>query len=69
MTKMTQEEVNEAIRLHGLWVKGETTGERADLSNEDLSGLDLSGANLRCANLRGTDLRGTDLSGAQGYLR
>jgi hypothetical protein len=71
---MTQEELDERIRLHGLYLAGKEGGQMLDLSGEDLSGLDLSranlrgailrGANLRWAKLRGADLRGAILIGA-----
>ena len=49
MIKITQEEVNEVVRLHGLWLEDSKTGKRANLNGRDLSGLDLSYANLDCA--------------------
>ena len=52
-------ELKEVVRKHGMWLRGEDGGERADLSGADLSWADLSGANLR-----GADLSGADLSGA-----
>jgi uncharacterized protein YjbI with pentapeptide repeats len=71
---MTQEELDERIRLHRLHLAGKEGGQMLDLSGEDLSGLDLSranlrgailrGANLRWAKLRGADLRGAILIGA-----
>ena len=69
MIKVTQEEVNEAVRLHGLWLKDSRAGERANFSNKNLSGLDFSGADLRNASLSGAylidvNLNNADLSGA-----
>ena len=61
MIKMTQKEVNEAIRLHGLWLKDKTTGERADFSGKDLSGLKFRGANLNGAYLSDANLRNVGL--------
>ena len=66
---MTQDQIKETLRLHGMWLQGEKGGVRANLRETDLreanlSGADLSGANLRGANLRGADLRWADLSGA-----
>jgi len=62
-------ELNEIIRLHGLWLAGNDGGVRADLryadlSSADLSGADLSSANLRDANLRYANLRDADLRDA-----
>jgi hypothetical protein len=71
MGVITQEELNEVIRKHGLWLRdnNDPEGERADLSGKDLSGLDLHGSDLRRANLdhailQGANLKGADLRGA-----
>jgi len=52
------------IEKHGMWLRGEEGGARANLSGAYLSGADLSGADLRRADLRRADLSGADLSGA-----
>ena len=69
--------LEEILKKHEMWLKGEEGGERAnlkdanlsyanlrgiDLSYADLSYVDLSGAYLWDANLMGADLRNTDLS-------
>ena len=56
---ITQEELNEFLRKHKLWLKNEEGGERANLS-----GANLSMANLSRADLSGADLSGANLSGA-----
>ena len=76
---MTNEELNEILRKHKLWLEGKKDGEsadlryadlsdadlrNADLRNADLSDADLSGANLRSADLRRANLRRANLSGA-----
>ena len=61
MIKLTQEEINEKLRLHKMWLNNEEGGANADLSDADLSDADLSYANLRHANLRGADLSDADL--------
>lgn len=43
---MTQAELNEIVRLHGMWLRAEPGGVHADLSGANLSGADLRGANL-----------------------
>lgn len=59
---MTQEELNEALKKHKLWLRGNDDGERFLAGyGEDFSGLDFSLADLRCANLPGADLTGTNL--------
>lgn len=62
---ITQEELNEKIKLHGMWLRDEEGGVRLDLSGADLSDVNLSGAILVGANLGGADLSGADLSGAK----
>jgi len=56
--------LQDILKKHGMWLRNEKGGERANLSGADLRGADLSEANLRGANLRGADLSGADLSGA-----
>jgi len=51
MRRIEHEELNEIMRLHGLWLKNDPKGERAvligcDLSRSNLSGSDLSGSNI-----------------------
>jgi len=43
---MTQDELNEILRKHKLWMENKNEGKKANLS-----GADLSDANLRNANL------------------
>jgi hypothetical protein len=61
---MTPEQLKEVIRLHGLWLKGCKTGQRAYMSGADLWGADLSRADLSDAYMSGADLWGADLTGA-----
>ena len=71
---MKTSEIKKLIKGHGLWLKGDSKGERANLRGADLRGANLYGANLYGAdlseadlygaNLRGADLRGADLYGA-----
>ena len=51
---MKQEELNEILKKHKLWLENNENGQRADLRY----------ANLSNANLSGADLSGTELSGA-----
>jgi uncharacterized protein YjbI with pentapeptide repeats len=41
---MTQDELKEVLRLHGMWLRDEAGGKRANLSRADLSGANLRGA-------------------------
>ena len=70
MKKITQEELNQILQQHKLWI--ETDGNKggcAVLKGTDLLGANLRHANLHAANLRyaclqGADPRAADLQGA-----
>ena len=69
MRNINQEELNEILQKHEMWLKNEKSGKRADLIDVDLRGVNLSyanlsGADLRNANLGGADLTYVDLSNA-----
>ena len=59
---MYQQELNERIRKHALWLQDVEGGERLDLSYVDLSGANFSGADLSSTNFSGADLSGANLS-------
>ena len=59
---MTQEELKQALELHGKWLNDEEGGKRFDLSYANLSYADLSYANLSYADLSYANLSGADLS-------
>ena len=59
---MTKQDVDETIRLHNLWLLGDESGCRANLSRADLSYANLSYANLSYADLSYANLSGADLS-------
>lgn len=61
---MTQDQIKEKLRLHGMWLRQEDGGARADLRWANLHGADLHGASLHGADLRGASLHGADLHGA-----
>ena len=54
----------DTLKLHAAWLRNETDGRRANLSEADLSKANLSGADLSKANLSGADLSKADLSKA-----
>ena len=59
----------EILRLHGMWLRGEAGGARANLTYANLTyanltGADLTGANLTRANLTDADLTGANLTDA-----
>jgi hypothetical protein len=64
MKTYSVEQLQEVIRLHTLWLNGDTTGQQADLSEADLSEANLSGADLSGADLSGADLSEANLSKA-----
>ncbi len=62
---MTQEELNEVLRLHKQWLESNgNKGKRADLRGADMRGAKLRGANLQDADLKGAYMQGVNLQGA-----
>ena len=61
---MKREDIVEILRLHGMYLRNESGGVRANISRADLRWANLSGANLSWANLSGADLSEADLSWA-----
>lgn len=64
MKVFTNKMLEEILDKHSLWLKGESSGDRADLSGAELSRAELSCADLRDANLSDANLRGAYLSGS-----
>ena len=74
LRKITQEELEEILHKHELWLENKEGGEKADLSYVDLRGANLeyanleyanlTHANLEYANLKYANLIGADLIGA-----
>lgn len=54
---MSNSDLKAIIAKHGLWLRNEEGGERADLSGASLREADLSVADLSGASLSGADLR------------
>ena len=72
MANMTRDEINTIIDRHAAWLRGDPSGQRANLSGANLYGANLRGANLygadlRSANLSSADLRSANLYGANLY--
>jgi len=61
---MNQEELNEILRKHKMWLNDEKVGKRADLRRADLQWANLKRADLRRANLREANLQRADLQWA-----
>ena len=62
MKILNQEQVNEIVSEHKLWLRGRRDAKCADLSYARLAYIDLSGVNLSHANLKGVSLRHANLS-------
>jgi uncharacterized protein YjbI with pentapeptide repeats len=62
MKTYTAEELAEIIKKHGMWLRDEDGGERANLSYANLRSANLRSANLRSADLSYANLRSADLS-------
>lgn len=72
MIAIANKTLEEILDKHALWVKGESSGKRANLNDVNLSHVYLSGTNLRDAYLSGADLRYANLRGSNlryAYLR
>ena len=57
----TQDELDEILRKHKLWLDGDPGGERANLEGDNLEDANLEGAILKRANLMGANLEGANL--------
>jgi uncharacterized protein YjbI with pentapeptide repeats len=65
MTKLktyTKADLDEIIRLHGLWLNNDTQGARANLSYSDLRYSNLRSLDLSYSDLRSSDLSSSNLS-------
>ena len=58
---MEQSELNIILEEHAKWLKDDSTGKRANLSEANLRYANLSGADLRYANLRDANLSRANL--------
>lgn len=61
---MTQEKINEVLRLHKLWLYDDPCGIQANLRGANLQGADFQEADFRGADFREANLRGADFQGA-----
>jgi hypothetical protein len=64
MTTLTAEALDDILRRHRLWLKGDAGGARANLRNANLRNADLSNADLYNADLYNANLSNADLSNA-----
>ena len=56
LEKIDQEDLDQMIKDHQLWLNNDPKGKRLVLVNKDLRGSDLSGSNLIGSDLRGCDI-------------
>lgn len=61
LRRITENELLEILRKHEAWLKNESGGARADLTNVNFKGMDLSGVNMRLAILNGANFKGASL--------
>jgi uncharacterized protein YjbI with pentapeptide repeats len=63
--RVSQPELDEAIRRHGMWLADINTGQRCMFSGRDLSGLQFGSLGGATVNLSGADFTQADLSGTE----
>ena len=71
---MKNEELQQILESHALWIVGSAKGKRANLyganlTRADLTRADLTRANLTRANLSEADLYGADLKDTKGLVK
>jgi uncharacterized protein YjbI with pentapeptide repeats len=65
LRRVSQGELYEAIRLHGMWLADSNTGRRCTFEGRDLSGLYFGSLGGAPTDLSGADFAQADLSGAE----
>jgi len=63
--RVSQQELDEAIRLHGMWLADMNTGQRCTFGARDLSGLQFGITGGATIDLNGADFTQADLSGTE----
>jgi uncharacterized protein YjbI with pentapeptide repeats len=63
--RVSQQELDEAIRLHGMWLADMNTGQRCTFGGRDLSGLQFGILDGAPIDLNGADFAQADLSGTE----
>ena len=58
---MDKQTLDSFLDSHNRWLRGEQSGQKANLQGADLQKADLQGANLQGANLRWANLQGANL--------
>ena len=65
---MTQEELNEVLRLHKQWLESNgNKGKRADMRRANLKNADMRGADMRGADMHRADMKDAKLQNAYLY--
>ena len=68
MKTYTIKELKKILELHAKWLRGDMSGERADLRGADLRGADLVEANLEGADLEGASGNNKEIKTIQADL-
>jgi len=63
--RVAQQELDESIRLHGMWLANMNTGQRCTFGGRDLSGLQFGVLGGAPIDLNGADFAEADLSGTE----
>ena len=64
LRKISAPELEDIIVRHGMFLRGQTGGARANLPGYDLKYMDLAGKDLRGAEFSGSSLRNANVEGA-----
>ena len=54
---MTQQELNEILRKHKLWLDGKEGGERANMQSAHMRSANMQSANMQSAHMRSADMQ------------
>jgi len=65
--KMTDDELQEILHLHTLWLEDKPGGVRANLTGANLTGVTFIAANLADTDLKGAKLKGATLPDGRAY--
>ena len=61
---MTQQELNDILRKHKLWLEDKEGGERADMQCANMRDADMQCADMQRANMWGANMRGANMHDA-----
>ncbi len=67
--KITQEQLDNMLRLHNKWLNREEDGERLDLSHKNASNLKMQNAKMQNANMQGANMQRAKMRWADKALK